>query len=61
MGDEKPSGFGGWRSLEVSGKAATPTEPRKGALDDPSPRQELEAFDAEGALDNLDTPRSAMG
>jgi len=61
VGDEKPSCFCGGRSLEVSTEAATPTEPRESAFDDPTPRQELEAFDAERPLDNLDAPRSAMG
>ena len=61
MGDEKPGRLGGWRSFEVSAEAAASAEPRKSAFDDPPPRQELEAFDAEGPLDNLDSPWSAMG
>lgn len=44
MGDEKPSRFGGRRSLKVSGEAATPIEPCEGPFDDAASRQELEAF-----------------
>lgn len=61
MGDEKPSGFGGWGSFKVSCEAPTPAEPCKGPFDDPAPRQELEAFDPGRSLDDLDIPRSAMG
>jgi hypothetical protein len=61
MGNEKPSNFGGWRSLEVSREAATSAEPCKGSFDDPAPRQELEAFDPKRPFDNLDVPSPAMG
>ena len=61
MGDEKPSRFGCWGSLKVSCETAAASEPRKGPFDDPASRQELEAFDAGRAFDNLDVPRPAMG
>ena len=60
MGDEEPRRCAGDGSLEVLGEAATAAKPGKGALDDPSPRQELEAFDAGWALDDFDVPASAM-
>src|SRR5260221_13626722 len=47
--------------LEVLGEAPTATEPGEGALDHPSSRQELEAFDAGWALDDFDGPRAAIG
>lgn len=61
MGDEKPSDFSSCGPLEVPGEATAPAEPGKGALDDPASRQELEAFDSGGPLDNLDGPLAAMG
>src|ERR1700755_1608693 len=61
MGDEKPSAFGGGRALEVSCETSASAEPCEGTLDHPAPGQELEAFDPERSLDNLDCPRPAMG
>src|SRR5580692_4298089 len=61
MGDEEPCDFGRGRALEVSGEASAPSKPGEGAFDDPAPWQELEAFDAGRALDDLDGPRSAVG
>jgi hypothetical protein len=61
VGNEQPSGLGGRGALEVSGEAAASAEPGKGAFDNPAPWQELEAFDPERALDDLDCPRAAMG
>ena len=61
MGDEEPGGCAGDGGLEVLGETATAAEPGEGALDDPSSRQELEAFDAGRTLDDLDGPRAAIG
>src|SRR5436853_1513581 len=61
MGDEKPCDFGSGRTFEVFGEAATSAEPGKGSLNHPASRQELEAFDAEWPLDDLDSPLAAMG
>jgi len=60
MSEEEPCGRACDGCLEVLGEPATSTEPGKGALDDPSPGQELEAFDAGRALDDLDGPRTAV-
>ena len=61
MGDEEPGGGAGDGCLEVLGEAAASSEPREGAFDHPSARQELEAFDAGWPLDDLDGPGAAMG
>src|SRR5512137_628536 len=61
MGDQDPRDFGCGGFFEVLREAAASAEPGKGALDDPSPRQQLEAFDARRALDDLDRPWTAMG
>jgi len=61
MGHEKPSTFGSGGAFEVSCEASAPAEPCEGTLDNPAPWQELEAFDPERSLDNLDCPRPAMG
>jgi hypothetical protein len=60
MGNEKPGGFGSRGSFEVFGQASASSEPREGAFDNPSPRQELEALDALRSLHDLDLPRTAM-
>src|SRR5215469_17699806 len=60
MGDEEPGGCAGDGSFKVFGQAAAAAEPREGALDHPSSRQQLEAFDAGRALDDLDGPSPAM-
>lgn len=54
MGEEQPGGCAGDGRLEVLGEASAASQPGKGALDDPSPGQELEAIDARRALDALD-------
>jgi hypothetical protein len=59
--NEQPSGFGGRRSFEVLGKTAASAKPGEGSLDDPTPREKLEAFDALWSLDDLNRPWSAMG
>src|SRR4051812_3708332 len=61
MSDEKPSHFGVGGPLKVSCQAATAPEPGKGPFDNPASRQELEAFDPVGPLDDLDVPRPAAG
>src|SRR5580704_11307619 len=59
--NEQPSGFGGRRPFEVLGETAASAKPGEGSLDDPTPRQKLEAFDALWSLDDLNRPWSAMG
>src|SRR5215471_10880021 len=61
VGEEEPGGGAGGGGLEVFGEASAAAEPSKGALDHPSSRQELEAFDAGRSLDNLDGPGAAIG
>ena len=61
MGDEKPGNFGGGGALEVPGETTASAKPCKRAFDDPTSRQELEAFDPGRSLDNLDCPFSAVG
>jgi len=61
VGEEEPSGGTGDGCLEVFGEATAAAEASKGALDDPSPGQKLEAFDAWRALDDLDGPGAAIG
>src|SRR5712691_367218 len=56
IGKKEPSCGACDRRLEVLGEAAAAAEPGEGALDHPSPGQELEAFDAGRALDDLDRP-----
>ena len=60
MGEEKPGDCGGDGGLEVLGEASASAEPGKGALDDPSAWQELEAFDARRTLDDFDRPWAAI-
>ena len=60
MGEEKPCGCGGDGGLEVLGEASASSEPGKGALDDPSAGQELEALDARRPLDDFDRPWAAI-
>ena len=60
MGDEEPGNLCCGCPFEVSGEAAASSEPGKGALDDPAPGQQLEAFDTERPLDDLDLPRPAV-
>src|ERR1700733_11093789 len=60
MGEEKPGGCGGNGGLEVLGEASASAEPGEGALDDPSARQELEAFDPRRTLDDFDRPWAAI-
>src|SRR6185437_1238812 len=59
-GEEEPRSGAGDGPLEVLGKAAAAAEPGEGALDHPSLRQELKAFDAGWALDDLDGPGTAV-
>src|SRR5215213_9332662 len=61
VGEQQPGGSAGNAGLEVFGETATATEPSKAALDHPSPRQELEAFDPRRALDDFDRPGTAIG
>jgi hypothetical protein len=61
MCNEEPRSFGSRRSLEVFGETAASAEPGECAFDDPASRQELEAFDAMGTLDDLDGPWTAVG
>jgi hypothetical protein len=61
MGEEEPSDFGCGGTFEVLGEAAASSEPGEGALDNPAPRQKLEALDPLRSLDDFDRPRSAMG
>src|SRR6266567_7836283 len=61
VGEEEPCGSAGDGGFEVLGQASAAPEPGEGTLDHPAPRQQLEAFDARWALDNLDRPRAAIG
>src|SRR5579863_1773842 len=61
VGEEEPGCSAGDGRLEVFGESTASAEPSKGALDHPSARQELEAFDARRPLDDLDRPRAAIG
>src|SRR5437762_10327003 len=47
--------------LEVFGETPAAAEPGEGALDHPSPGQQLEAFDTGWALDDFDRPGAAIG
>jgi hypothetical protein len=60
MSDEKPRDFGGRGAFEVPAEAPAPTDPCEGAFDDPTARQQLEAFDAMWALGDFDRPRAEM-
>jgi hypothetical protein len=60
MGDEEPCDFSGGGSFEVLGEAAASAEPGKGAFDNPTPGQQLEALDARWSLNDLDFPLAAM-
>ena len=60
IGEEEPGGGALDGCFEVLGEASASAEPGKGALDDPSARQELEAFDARRPLDDFDRPWAAI-
>src|ERR671915_407535 len=60
-GEGEP-GFGACDSgFEVLGEAAVTAEPGEASLDHPSPRQQLEAFDAVRTLHDLDRPWPKLG
>jgi hypothetical protein len=61
VGEQEPNGGTCDRGLEVFGEAAAAVEPGEAALDQLSRGQQLEAFDAGGALDDLDGPGAAIG
>src|SRR3954454_6470532 len=61
IGEVDPGGFAGDCCLKVFCEAAAAAKPGEAALHHPAPRQELEAFDTGGPLDNLDCPRPAIG
>src|SRR5947209_20404836 len=61
IGELHPGGGAGGGCLEVFGQASAAAGPCQGALDDPSPRQQLEAFDARRTLDDFDRPGAAIG
>src|SRR3977135_2337440 len=61
VGQQHPGCGAGDGRLEVLGETAATAEPGKGTLDHPSPGQELEAFDAGRALDDLDRPGATIG
>src|SRR6266404_9197013 len=60
VGQQHPGCGAGDGRLEVLGETAATAEPGEGALNHPSPGQELEAFDAGRALDDLDCPWPAI-
>jgi hypothetical protein len=60
MGDKYPGDFGGGGSFEVLGETPAPAAAGKSAFNDPTSRQELEAFDAMRPLDNLNRPWPAV-
>src|SRR5690348_9759918 len=47
--------------LEIFGQASAAAEPGEAALNDPSPGQELKAFDPGRAFDDLNRPGAAIG
>lgn len=59
--DQRPCGgaFDGF--LPVLCEASAPTQPCKGAFDDPAARQNLKALGGVGALDDLDGPFAHAG
>src|SRR5438034_10236048 len=61
VSDKQPSGGAGDACLEVFGEPPAAAQPGEAALDDPSPGQQLKAFDAGRTLDNLDGPGAAVG
>ena len=61
MGDQEPGLGAGDGLLPVLGQSSASSEPGKGAFDDPSPRQEQEAFGAVGAIDDLQGPVAELG
>ena len=56
MSGEKPCRLGSGGAFEVFGEAPASAEPGECALDNPTPRQELEPFDAWRSLDDLNRP-----
>src|SRR5436190_16881072 len=61
VGEKDPGGGAGDGRFEVFGQAPAAAEPGEGALDHPSSRQELEAFDPRRTLDDFDRPGAAIG
>jgi hypothetical protein len=61
VGEKEPGGGTGGACFEVLGEASAAAEPGEAALDHPAAGQELKAFDAGRALDDLDRPGAAIG
>src|SRR5260370_39371928 len=61
VGQEHPGSGAGDGRLEVLGETSAATKPRQAALHHPAPGQQLEAFDAWRALDNVYRPGAAIG
>ncbi len=58
--DHKPSLCTGDGGFEILGEPAIATEPGEGALDHPSPGQEVEALRGIETLDDLDRPLAKL-
>ena len=61
MGDENPGNRACDGGLEVFGEPAASVEPCERSLDNPSTRQNLEAFRGIGSFDDFKSPGSEFG
>ena len=61
MGDENPGNRACDGGLEVFGEPAASVEPCECSLDNPSTRQNLEAFRGIGSFDDFKSPGSEFG
>ena len=61
VGDQHPGDRAGDGRLDVLGQAATAAEPGECAFDDPSSRENFEAFRPWGTLHHFDRPLAVCG
>ena len=59
--DEEPCGGAFDGSFEVFGEASVPVQPGDGPFDDPAARQQFEALDGVGSLDDFEAPSPNFG